>query len=165
MRPARPIFEPKVTQAVTEILFYHLESIPLEKVLPQLLEKSLERGWKAVVEASSQERLETLDAALWTYRDDSFLPHGIEGIDAEADADTPVLLTCTNTNPNGAQIRLFVDRAVPAEPLGYERVAYIFDGHDPDAVTEAREAWKVLKNNHTLTYWQQDPSGRWQKKA
>lgn len=150
---------------MTEILFYHLEPIPLEKVLPQLLEKSLERGWNAVVEAASPERLESLDAALWTYRDDSFLPHAIAGGDTEANAEIPILLTCENANPNGAQIRLFVDGAVPADPLEYERVAYIFNGHDPDAVNAARAAWAALKTNHTLTYWQQDATGRWQKKA
>lgn len=148
---------------MTEVLFYHLEPWPLEKVLPILLEKSLERGWQVVVEAGSDERLDALDAALWTYRDDSFLPHVIVG--GEADADTPILLTTGSDNPNGAQIRFFVDRAVPADPLDYERVAYLFSGHDPEAVEQARQAWKVLKPQHAVTYWQQDASGRWQKKG
>jgi len=76
---------------MAEMLFYHLQRQPLEKVLPALLEKSLARGWRVVVQASSEERMEALDAHLWTYRDDAFLPHGT---DRESDpASQPVLLT------------------------------------------------------------------------
>ncbi len=61
---------------MTEIWFYHLQRQPLEKALPQILEKSLEKGWRAVVQAKSDERLEALDAWLWTYAEASFLAHG-----------------------------------------------------------------------------------------
>jgi DNA polymerase-3 subunit chi len=148
---------------MTEILFYHLENQPLERVVPVLLEKTLERGWRAVVETGSRERAEALDAVLWTYRDESFLPHGIAG--GEADADQPVLITTGIDNANGANVRFFVDRAVPQSPEGYERIVYLFSGHDPDAVTEARAAWRALLPGNTLTYWQQDTDGRWVKKA
>lgn len=149
---------------MTELFFYHLETRPLESVLPALLEKTLERGWRAVVEVGSTERLETLDAALWTFSDDSFLPHGVARGE-DADAVQPVLLTGGGENPNGASIRFFVDRATPRELEGYERLVYIFNGHDSDAVTEARDVWRALKPTYDLTYWQQDGSGRWSKKA
>jgi len=128
-----------------------------------LLERSLERGWHAVIETSSRERAEALDAMLWTYRDDSFLPHGIAG-DA-SDPDQPVLITTDDGNANAAQVRFFVDRSVPHSGEGYARIVYMFSGHDPDAVTEAREAWKALRDGNELTYWQQDDAGRWVKKA
>lgn len=151
---------------MTEVLFYHLESQPLERVIPVLLEKTLERGWKAVVETGSRERAAALDTALWTYRDESFLPHGVATGQA-TDAMQPVLITADNDNPNGANVRFFVDRAVPRETAGYERIVYMFSGHDPDAVTEARTAWKALSAmpDNTVTYWQQDAGGRWVKKA
>ena len=149
---------------MTELFFYHLETRPLESVLPALLEKTLERGWRAVVEVGSTERLETLDAALWAYSDDSFLPHGIARGE-DGDAAQPVLLTSGGENPNGAAIRFFVDRATPRDLEGYERLVYIFNGHDPDAVTEARDIWRTLKSTYDLTYWQQDSAGRWSKKA
>ena len=148
---------------MTDVLFYHLESQPLERVLPVLLEKSLERGWRVAVETGSPERAEALDAALWTYRDDSFLPHGLAG--GDTDALQPILITTDAANPNAAHVRFFVDRAVPPAATGYERIVYLFSGHDPDAVTEARTAWKALGPGNTLTYWQQDESGRWVKKA
>lgn len=152
---------------MTEVLFYHLERLPLEKVLPVLVEKSLERGWRAVIEVGQPERIAGLDTTLWTYRDDSFLPHAVAG--SQADADQPVLLTDRADNPNGADIRFFVGGAVPRTEAGgesaYKRMVYLFDGHDPDAVAEARKAWKALRTGHDVTYWQQDSSGRWSKKA
>ena len=149
---------------MTEVLFYHLESQPLERVLPVLLEKTLERGWKAVVEVGSPERVPALDSALWTFRDDSFLPHGQAG--EPTDPLQPVLLTTGTDNPNGAHVRFFVDRAVPRGGEDYTRIVYLFSGHDPDAVTEARVAWKALSTpDNSVTYWQQDEAGRWVKKA
>lgn len=148
---------------MTEILFYHLEQKPLEQVLPILLEKTLERGWKAVVEAGTTERLEVLDNSLWTWQDDAFLPHGIAG--GEEDEQQPILLTTARDNPNAANVRFFVDRAVPDADNDYERLVYMFDGHDPDAVEEARGAWKTLSKDNACTYWQQEASGKWVKKA
>ena len=148
---------------MADVLFYHLEARPLEAVIPLLLEKTLERGWRAVVETGSAERAEVLDGHLWTFRDDSFLPHGLAG--DEADAHQPVLITTGTDNPNNAEVRFFVDRAVPQSADGYVRVVYMFSGHDPDAVAEARLAWKALKGSNALTYWQQEADGRWVKKA
>ncbi len=148
---------------MTEILFYHLEGQPLERVLPVLLEKSLERGWKAVVETSSLERATAIDALLWTYRDDSFLPHALAG--EATDPDQPVLIATDGVNSNAANVRFYVDRAVPRTAVGFERIVYMFSGHDPDAVTEARVAWKALGEGNALTYWQQDDSGRWVKRG
>ena len=62
-------------------------------------------------------------------------------------------------------MRFFVDRAVPKSGEGYQRLVYLFSGHDPDAVAEAREAWKVLRDGNDVTYWQQDARGRWAKKG
>lgn len=149
--------------AMADILFYHLETRPLEAVVPLLLEKTLERGWRAVVEVGSNERAEALDVHLWTFRDDSFLPHGLAG--HESDADQPVLITTEQDNANGANVRFFVDRAVPRSADGYDRIVYLFSGLDPDAVQEARDVWKNLRGTGALTYWQQDEHGRWTEKA
>lgn len=148
-----------------EILFYHLQSQPLERVLPTLLARSRERGWKVAVEASSAERVSALDDHLWTYADDAFLPHGTDQ-EPEA-ASQPILLTTSEANPNNAAIRFCVDGArIPDALDGYERIVLMFDGDDPDALAKAREDWKRLKAvGHAATYWQQDENGRWEKKA
>lgn len=150
---------------MTEILFYHLQHQPLEKALTTLLEKSLERGWRVVVQASSDERVEALDAHLWTYRDDGFLPHGTTK-ESEA-ALQPVLLTAGDGNANGAQVRFLVDGApVPADASAYQRIVLLFDGEDQDAVAAARDDWTKAKSSGLeATYWQPDEHGRWVKRG
>jgi DNA polymerase-3 subunit chi len=150
---------------MTEILFYHLQRQPIERVLPTLLEKSLARGWRVVVQTTSEERLEALDAHLWTFRDDSFLPHGTA---REAQAgEQPILLTVDDANPNGAAARFLLDGApLPQDFAAYERVVLLFDGEDPEAVEAARTRWGEAKQKGCeVTYWQPDEQGRWQRKA
>lgn len=149
---------------MSEVLFYHLDRQPLEKVLPELLEKCLERGWRTVVQLGSEERCEAIDAHLWTYRDDAFLPHGSKK-DGHA-ALQPVWLTAGDDNPNGATVRFLADGAGLPDISRYQRVVMLFDGNDPDAVERARAAWKEARAaGHDTTYWQQSERGRWEKKA
>jgi DNA polymerase-3 subunit chi len=150
---------------MTEVLFYHLKEQTPEQVLPALLQKSLERGWRAVVQASSEERVEALDAHLWTWRDDSFLPHGTWR-DAEA-ARQPIVLTLDDDNPNGAVVRFLIEgAAMPDNASAYQRVVMLFDGEDPDAVEAARVHWREAKSaGFEVTYWQADEKGGWRRHA
>lgn len=150
------------SKAMAEIWFYHLEQQTLDQVLPNLLERTLQRGWRAVVQAGTKERIEALDTLLWTYQDASFLPHGMKR-DGHPDLQ-PIFLTETDDNPNTANIRFLVEGAdlVTADP--YERVVYIFDGADEVALGQARQAWVAAnKTDHDTTYWRQSENGRWEK--
>jgi DNA polymerase III subunit chi len=130
---------------VTEVLFYHLDRMPLEKVLPELLEKCLERGWKTVVQLGSEERRDALDGP---------------------GSDQLIWLTSTDENPNEATVRFLADGASVDKLDAYQRVVLLFDGNDEDAVMKARETWKQVKaDGHDATYWQQSERGRWEKKA
>ncbi len=149
---------------MTPIFFYHLERQPLDAVLPKLLATSLERGWRVVVQAATQERAEALAAQLWSFDDESFLPHGTRS-DGFPDLQ-PVWLTSADDNPNNANIRFFVDGAEVGEIGGLTRAVIMFDGNDQQAVEAARDGWKRFKAaGHEVSYWQQDDSGRWQNRA
>lgn len=153
-----------MNDATPDVLFYHLEHQPLDKVLPNLLEKTIERGWRAVVQAGSAERLDALCSSLWTYRDESFLAHGRAG-DGHA-AHQPIWLTTGDDNPNGAGVRFMVDGAETTSFKGYVRIVYLFDGSDDAALARARAQWKAVKTaGLTASYWQQSEGGRWEKKA
>ena len=148
---------------MTEIVFYRLAGQTLDRMLPTLLEKSLARGWRAVVQGSSEERIEALDAHLWTFRDDSFLPHGTwrEAVASEQ----PVLLTVHDDNPNRAEVRFLLERApLPTNMSAYTRIIVLFDGEDADAVRDARGHWEQCKAlGLNVTNWQSDTTGRWQR--
>ncbi len=147
-----------------EVLFYHLERQPLERVLPNLLERTLARGWRAVVQAGSEERLDAIDLALWTYQEDSFLPHGQRKA-GHADKQ-PVFLTTGAETPNGAGVRFLVDGAKAETFTGFVRIVYLFDGADGDARAVAREQWSAAKAaGCAVTYWQQTDDGRWERKG
>ena len=154
---------------MTEIWFYHLQRQPLEKALPQILEKSLEKGWRAVVQAKSDERLEALDSWLWTYAEASFLAHG-RACDGDGELQ-PVYLTIGLENPNGAALRIFVEGVEMAPALAqpgaaYARAIALFDGNNEDELLHARAEWKEVKERgFAAAYWQQSENGRWEKKA
>lgn len=149
---------------MTEVLFYHLESRRLEQVLPGLLEKSLERGWRVVVQTSLPERVEALGSLLWTWREDSFLPHG--GVGDGFEARQPVWLTSGDDAPNSANIRFLIDGAVAATLDGLDRAVYLFNGADEAEKTSARREWKsAVEAGHDVTYWRQTDAGKWEKQA
>jgi DNA polymerase III subunit chi len=149
---------------MTEVLFYHLERQPVDQILPGLLEKTLERGWRAVVHVGSPERMDTLDTLLWTYKSDSFLPHSAESGDQAT--RHPVVLSLSDTNPNGATVKFVVEGATLGTIDGYDRVVLMFDGRAEAAVQAARKDWKSAKAaGGQCTYWQQTTEGRWVKKA
>jgi DNA polymerase-3 subunit chi len=150
---------------MAEVGFYHLLTTPLERALPRLLAQAWTRGYRIVVRAASAERIEHLNAVLWTYDDTSFLPHG-SARDGNA-ASQPIYLTEGADNPNGATMLLLVDgiEAEPAELASFARCADLFDGNDAAAVEAARQRWRRAKDaGHTLTYWQQTAAG-WEQQA
>lgn len=150
---------------MVEALFYHLTESRLDEALPPLLEKSLERGWRVSVHVGSEERRDALDSLLWTYRDESFLPHGPDRGDALS-ARQPILLTLVPDAANGATVRFAVDGAEVPSLEGCDRLVLMFDGHDQVQLETARGQWKTLKaEGHQLTYWQQTPDRRWERKA
>jgi DNA polymerase-3 subunit chi len=148
---------------LAEIGFYHLLSTPLERALPRLLERAWSQGHRIVVRTASAERVEYLNAALWTYDEAAFLPHG-SARDGNP-ALQPIWLTHRDENPNGASMIVLVD-GLEAEDLNpFARCADFFDGKDAGAVEAARGRWRRAREaGHALTYWQQTASG-WERMA
>ena len=150
---------------MSETLFYHLERRSLEEVLPGLVEKSRQRGWKALIRADSADRADAIDTLFWTYDDQSFLPHAQLG-DGEA-ARQPVLITVEEGNPNAAEIVFHIGGTQPSDWSGLNhlsRVVLLFDARDGAALDAARAAWKDAKAaGHDVTYWKETSSGKFEK--
>ena len=152
---------------MTETLFYHLERRSLDEALPPLVEKTRERGWRALIRADTAERAAAIDTLLWTYDDQSFLAHALDG-EGEA-ARQPVLITVEDHAPNRPDVLFLVGGAVPPawdDPaLGdLTRIVLMFDGRDPELLAAARAAWKDAKAaGHDVTYWKEGPGGKFEK--
>jgi DNA polymerase III subunit chi len=148
---------------MAEIGFYHLLSTPLDRALPRLLERARGQGHRIVVRAASAERVEHLNALLWTYDDASFLAHG-SARDGNP-AEQPIWLTERPENPNNASILFLIDGVEADDVAEFTRCIDMFDGNDTAAVEVARARWRRAKEaGHALTYWQQTDNG-WEKKA
>jgi DNA polymerase-3 subunit chi len=149
---------------MTDVRFYHLTRSRMEAVLPVMLEKTLERGQRAVVMAGSDERVEAINGHLWTWNDRGFLPHGSEK-DGFAAAQ-PVWLTTSDENPNSAQVLFLTDGATTERVGEFAICAVLFDGSDDAAVASARGLWRAYKDaGHEVTYWQQGESGGWDQQV
>lgn len=147
-----------------EIWFYHLERSSLDQVLPELLDRTIKRGWKALVRSDQPERIDHLDGHLWSFRDDAFLAHGTDE-DPFAERQ-PVLLTTKADNPNGAQALFLLDGAEAGDLEPYERCIVLFDGRDEAALGKARASWKAFKDEgRPVSYWKQGAERGWEQKA
>ncbi len=147
-----------------EVRFHHLERRRLDSALPALLEAALAEGLRVVVQTRDAPARDALNERLWTYREDSFLPHGAAG-DGDAEAQ-PIYLTETDEAPNGASLRVLLSPAdAPRWASGAcERVVVLFDARDPDAIADARAAWKALAGAGAApSYWREGDEGEWVK--
>ena len=150
---------------MTEVRFYHLTRGTLEGALPVMLERSLARDQKAVVQLGSEERVEALANHLWTFNEASFLPHGTAK-DGRSEAQPVWITAADEAAPNGAQVLFLADGATSGRVTDYALCALLFDGKDEEALAAARAYWQELKTaGHDLTYWQQDDDGRWKQQS
>ena len=153
-----------MSETPCDVWFYHLERSGLDAVLPELLEKTLARGWKALVRSSQRARVDHLDGWLWSYRDDSFLAHGTD--DEPMAERQPVLITAGADNLNDADVLFLIDGAEAGDVSPYERCILLFDGRDADALAEARRRWSAFKNaGHKVSYWRQGETSGWRQEA
>lgn len=163
---------------MAQALFYHLTRSTPEQLLPGLIGKSLETGWRVELRGRDPTRQAALDEALW--RGEGFLPHGLAG--GPHDARQPVLLTLDAARPggtppadpvtppppaNGAACLVALDGAslAPAECRALERVCIVFDGNDPAALERAREQWRELRAADIPAQYWSETSGRWERRA
>jgi DNA polymerase III subunit chi len=154
---------------MTEILFYHLQRRSLDDVLPGLVERSLAKPWRVLIKCESADRAAAIDTLLWTYDEQSFLPHAQLG-DGDA-ARQPVLITAEEMNANNADVLFLVGGA--AAPTwdadlvqSLSRVVLLFDGRDPEALAAARQNWTEARAaGHAVTYWKESASGKFEKQG
>lgn len=151
---------------MTRFDFYHLQKSPLEQVLPKLCEKAYATGKRIKILVGTEERVEFINSLLWTYNEESFLPHGSKK-DGFAE-EQPIFISSSESNENNAEILILVDGAMPKieDLTTYERVLNIFDGTNEISLNNARDYWKEIKSTDgELHYWQQKDNGSFEQKV
>jgi DNA polymerase-3 subunit chi len=145
---------------MTEIGFYHLLTTSLEKALPQIVQKSYDRGWRALIIAADNEHIGEVDKLLWTFDPDSFLPHGIVGEDKEE--LQPILIAAEYLPKNNPDVIISLQDIVIEDAAKYQRIIDIFDGRSELAVKQARIRWKKYQEmNLEMKYHKQNENGGW----
>lgn len=149
---------------MSEVRFYHLEKQSLDQVLPKLVGKALENDHRIVIQAANDSQAEQINAHLWTFDPNSFIPHGT--IKDGHEKNQPVWITSTAENPNDADVLILTSAQDEAQLEGFTLICDMIDGRNEDAVAAARSRWKTYKEaGHDVTYWQQSATGGWDKKS
>ena len=144
--------------------FYHLQRTTLERAVGPLLEKCLERGWRVLAVSPDTTRRAALDEALWTYDDQSFLPHGQAEAEGLAPDQQPILISGATDNLNQAAVALLMDGVDMPADAEFERCMVMFDDGDHATRQKAREQFKAAKDaGLPARYFQQ--AGRGWKEA
>jgi DNA polymerase-3 subunit chi len=151
-----------------EIAFYHLSKARVDQALPILLERTLAKGWRAIVQTNNDAQVSKLNQDLWAYKPESFLPHGVK---SDPDLNSlPIYLTASNDNPNASDVRFFIDGVemqgvLQSVAAPKERAIFLFDGVNEDELKAARDQWRTLKDaGFSLVYYQQSEQGNWLEK-
>ena len=154
---------------MAEILFYCLERKSIEDIIPGLLERTTERGWRAIVRVDSAERMNALDVHLWTYSEQSFLAHGTP--QTAHPSRQPIYLTTGDENPNTARVLFLAGGEIPLDWnasrfADFSRLVVLFDGQDTALLNRARASWQeALQSGHSAVFWRQNQSGKWEQRS
>lgn len=144
---------------MTQISFYHLSSLSLEKALPKLLEKIIITKQNSIILTRNPEQTELLNDVIWTYSTRTFIPHGSNK--DKWPNEQPVYLTHEMTNPNDSSILINVTGEIHSI-TGFEKYLDIFDGNNEEEVLEARKRFAKFKTDgFTIKYWKQQANGSW----
>ena len=141
--------------------FYHLEHTTLESALPTLLEKTLAKGWRARVQCADGLAMKDLDRYLWTYRKDSFLPHGR---DDEPMSDSHPIVLSAKAATVSEDIIFLIGGAEPGDISAVKRCVTLVDSRDDHGRAVARARWaKAKEDGIEVSYWRQNDNGAWGK--
>jgi DNA polymerase-3 subunit chi len=150
---------------VTQIIFYSTAPLQVEKTLFTLLEKSLEKGNKSLLLFKDKEKCLSINEQLWTYKQNSFLPHISEDDQIYDNIDIPVYLSTKNENPFKAELLFSIDGFLPDNIDHFERVIIIIDVNDEILNEKYKNYYlDINKNFEDIVFYKSDDNGKWIEK-
>ena len=91
----------------------------------RLAEKAYVLGHRVYIHTESATQTAHLDELLWTFKQDGFLPHAVQG--TEQDAPSPILLGHTGEPDTNTDVLINLAPEVPLFFSRFERVAELID--------------------------------------
>jgi len=141
---------------MTKIDFYILpESSPQATMLfvCRLIEKAYKQRHRIYIHTEEETIAHQLDEMLWTYRDDSFLPHNLYG---EGPEPTPPIQIGINATPEQHRdVLINLGQQIPTCHTQFKRIIEII-ADDENAKTAGRERYRFYRttgfeiNTHQL---------------
>ncbi|MBK1718974.1 DNA polymerase III subunit chi [Thiocystis violacea] len=108
----------------------------------RLVERIRASARRVLIHCPDPEECRHLDRLLWTFREDSFLPHGLVG---QVDPDlTPVLISQGGSPESEHQVLLNLSLGIPDFLDRFERLCEVVD-HEPQARQAGRERFRVYR--------------------
>lgn len=136
---------------------FHFNVADTHHYVCRLVKKAWQQE-KPVLVVGSQEWLEELDGALWTFSDTDFIPHAFVGEEADEVSDEKVnvwLATLDQVNTAAASHAGFLIYLGDAQPEGFERFDRLIEivPQDEAAKALARKRWSYYKQRgYPLTH-------------
>ncbi|CAO4834817.1 MAG: hypothetical protein CNLJKLNK_00790 [Holosporales bacterium] len=143
---------------MTEYSFYALKNTTIEKTLPKLLEKIYNAGLMVHVLCKNDDQLKALDASIWTFSSNAFVPHGSIYDPKDTHEEHPIFLSLDQNIVNNATVFLSLQ---PIPLHGFEKIIYFFDLYQDGAELFEKHYQSLPK----ATYWQQTQTGGWEKRT
>ncbi len=122
--------------------FYVLGERPVDPVLCRLTEKAWRAGHTVFILAQSERHAHHLDSLLWSWRQESFLPHELDGPDAES----PVRIGWASEPHEATQVLINLTSEAPPFHARFERVAELVAGDEAQRAL-ARERYRYYRDS------------------
>ena len=147
---------------MTQIIFYSSAPLRVENTLFTLIEKSLEKGFKSLLLFLDKENCSAIDEKLWTYKQNSFLPHLSECEEISNEIDIPIYLTTKNENPYEAELLFSIDGSIPDNINNLERLIIIIDANDKILLEKYKKYYlDINKKFEDIVFYKSDDDGKW----
>ena len=150
---------------MTEIIFYSSAPLQVENTLFTLIEKSYEKGYKSLLLFQDKEKCSVIDEKLWTYKQNSFLPHLSKDEKFSDEIDIPIYLSTKNENPYKAELLFSIDGFLPDHINNFERVIIIIDANDKILLEKYKKYYlDINKDFEDIVFYKSDDNGKWTEK-
>ena len=133
-------------QLKTNVLFHHFESIERKDFLVYVC-KLIEKGYKQninpiFIKTNTQKQAEELDKILWTFRQESYVPHAL----VDKDNNTqPVQIGWVDNEIEDAEAIINLSDGMPDTSNHLKKIHEIIENID-EKKEKARERWKKYKS-------------------